>query len=123
LILLSLGLLFLLIFIYGYLRKNRFCKNSHFRIEREGRRASTSYLKSKVSFVSKLIPFKDEKVSIDGITFIAGGGCMVIIPKNSQSRQLNIDGEKLEDMAGKKDITMVGGMEIFKRNRVMRFHS
>jgi len=122
LILLSLGLLFLLILIYGYLKKNRFCKNSHFKIEREGRKASSSYFKSKVSFISKLIPFRDEKVSIEGITFVAGGGCRVIIPKSSQSKKLNINGDELEDTAGRRDITMVGGDEIFRRNKVMRFH-
>ena len=104
------------------MKKNRFCKNSHFKIEREGRKASSSYFKSKVSFISKLIPFRDEKVSIEGITFVAGGGCRVIIPKSSQSKKLNINGDELEDTAGRRDITMVGGDEIFRRNKVMRFH-
>lgn len=122
LILLSLGLLFLLILIYGYLKKKRFCKNSHFKIEKDGRKPSTSYFKSKVSFISKLIPFKDERVSIEAITFVAGGGCRVIIPKSSQGKKLNINGDELEDMAGKRDITMVGGDEIFSRNKVMRFY-
>jgi len=119
----TLIIILFLLWLYGVVSNKKFAKSNHIKIEREGRKPSHIYFAQKVSFLSKLIPFRDQRVSIEGVTFVAAsrkGGAL--IPKRSQTKKLNIDGEELEESAGKRDIRLIGGMGIIKRKKTMRFY-
>jgi len=119
----TLIILLFLLWLYGVVSNKKFAKSNHIKIEREGRKPSHIYFARKVNFFSKLIPFRDQRVSIEGTTFVAAsrkGGAM--IPKRSQTKRLNIDGEELDESAGKRDIRLIGGMGIIKRKKTMRFY-
>ncbi len=95
--------LLILWYLFGLIRRNKFCKRQA--IVKEGvkdddgfvlRRDSSYNLKKRVKFLQKLIPYRADRVKLDGIIYIASESCSsVYIAKNSQS-SLKIDYQEID---------------------------
>jgi hypothetical protein len=94
-------LLLFLVWLFGVLRKRRFCGGSEIVYQRKTSVSTTPGITEKLprGFASRyLVPFVPERTSINGLTFEAGGRCgYIMIPPHVQTEEMYVAGERLDD--------------------------
>ena len=98
-------LIFIIILVYGYIIKKRFESKAKIVIKeyREDFSKPDSYKKLKASIGNNLIPFKAQRINIDGIIFIANGRSLSLSGDNlakkfgiSRVKKVYINGDLIE---------------------------
>ncbi len=115
-------LLILLWYIWGLLRKPRFCKGSEIIISKDSKLKKSrpkSHPLPTGFFNRYLVPFAAEKKVVGSVSFKAGSRCShVLIDSKTQTDDMFVSGFPVEE-PGKKDLRLSQGekLEIAKRNR------
>ena len=121
LVIASIVFLILAWYIFGLIKKPRFCRGSEVMYAKE-----TKHIKRKpkstplpTGFFSRyLVPYIPEKTSVGSVTFKAGSRCShILIPEEAQNENMFISGFPV-DNPGVKDLRLSNGekMEIQRRN-------
>ncbi len=106
--------LFLLWWLFGIFKKNRFANGASIKYERGGTnpRAYTEPLRG--SFLSRWVfPYKPENRLIEGIFFKAGGsGSYVMVSKESLVKGMRVAGDRIDDVSNPRDLKLCNGEKI-----------
>ncbi|MCB0753356.1 MAG: hypothetical protein KDC52_17930, partial [Ignavibacteriae bacterium] len=95
-------ILFIIWYVFGLIKRNKFCKRQSLVMQPQNsyddtyRRRERSYLlKKRVTLLQKLIPYRSDRVKIDGTLYIASESCDSVYVKNSPGSGYKVDYEDI----------------------------